>query len=126
MNEMCYATKFINRFDELVKEVTEKYHELSNKQSEVDKKLSEIYHDLELRKFNAAEGYYIAKDLQLVLKQRRIIKSEFTRIQHLMSTMNIKVMGQQLHKAKKNTKVALDGNKEYIANFREEAFEVLQ
>jgi hypothetical protein len=47
---------------------------LSSEMSRMDKAVSAIYHQIETIKFNAVEGYVLAKKLKDTLRERRVIK----------------------------------------------------
>lgn len=51
--------------------------------SQVDREINEIYHEIEASNFNAAEGYRLAKRLQLKLRERRQIKIDLQIMQRL-------------------------------------------
>lgn len=78
---MCFASKTIDTQLQEVENFKSKYFQ---QLSQIDKELSEYYHDLEGKKFNAAEGYYIAKGLQSILHKRRKIKFELNQLHSLI------------------------------------------
>lgn len=56
-----------------------------------DNERQDLLHYVELGKFNAYEGYKIAKDLQLVSRKRRKIKDELDVMQTAWSKLNGKL-----------------------------------
>jgi hypothetical protein len=65
---MCYA---YNSIALQIKQLEGAFSKLNEDLSQCDRDLSQFYHDVEVKSFNAAEGYYIAKDLQQILHKRR-------------------------------------------------------
>ncbi|MED1863306.1 hypothetical protein P4V41_07540 [Fictibacillus nanhaiensis] len=123
---MCYATKYINQLEQLVRDIKGKHKELGKKLSAIDKQVNVFYHDLEQRPaFNAVEGYYIAKDLQLLLQQRRVIKSELLRLHTMIKSLEINHVRSKLPKTIKNVNELVETNSRYETNFKEEAYMVL-
>jgi hypothetical protein len=101
---MCLASKYIGEIDDLVERIKSDMQKLHNKRSEYDKKLSEFYHQLEIKKFNACEGYYISKQLQEILQKRRLLKNELYRMQHIYDTLSVQKISDKLPKTKNNVK----------------------
>lgn len=67
---MNKARELYNKLEELTSEYVAEKKKLEKMQSRLDKEINKFYHNLESRgNFNAAEGYYIAKDLQELLKR---------------------------------------------------------
>lgn len=100
--------------------------ELRSKQQKYDKLLSEKYHELEVKNFNAAEGYYLAKGLQAILQERRVVKHELGRIDSICKTLNIEHLKNSIHKCDKNVQALIDKNDTYTESFNKEAFSVIQ
>ena len=86
---MCLANKFLTRFEELSNDMENEYKRLKVLRSTYDKKLSLHYHKMETMKFNAAEGYYLAKELQDIVRQRRVIKQELYKIERVRDKMKL-------------------------------------
>lgn len=85
---MCKASK---RHSELVSfhDGIRKDLDLASKRvQEWDKKLSDHYHMIEVSKFDAARGYYLAKQLQDILKERREAKVEYARLNTFMQHLS--------------------------------------
>lgn len=87
---MCLASKYLNQLENVAKGIEDDYKTLSMKQSEYDSRISEIYHKIEVSNFNACEGYYYSKQLQDLLRKRRIIKDEMNRLDSLKVNLSIK------------------------------------
>ncbi|WP_025909278.1 hypothetical protein [Priestia flexa] len=86
---MSRAFQILSQMESLQKEVNIKIVELSKEQSRLDKELSRIYHKAETNKFNAAEGYYIAKELQETTRERRAVKQDLEYYQTLKHNMGL-------------------------------------
>ena len=114
---MCLASKYLVEIDSFVERIKVDMEKLNCKQSEYDKKISEIYHKLETMKFNACEGYYISKELQTVLRKRRLIKSEYFRMKHIYDTLLVETVGNKLPKAKKGVKKSNESGKQWESTF---------
>lgn len=80
---MCLASKYVDQIESTMKSLKADMKKLSHKQSEYDKEINELYHKIEIANFNACEGYYLAKNLQETLQKRRLIKTEFYRMEQL-------------------------------------------
>jgi uncharacterized protein (UPF0335 family) len=102
---MCLATDILN---EQIEGLVVKRNKLNEDVSKVDKKLSEFYHGIEAKKFNACEGFYIAKDLQKILRQRRNIK-----FQHMQISQLVELYQNNLSRLKKNEKKYFSVVKDY-------------
>jgi hypothetical protein len=81
---MCFAYKSVANH---IQQLEEKLKNMSKDISECDKSLVNFYHDVEAKKFNACEGYYIAKDLQRILLKRRKVKYEYNQIRALIEQL---------------------------------------
>lgn len=106
---MCKASKYLTELETLTTRIHNDFELLSKKQSEIDKLLSEKYHQLENANFNACEGYYHAKELQEILRQRRVIKGELSRMNILHATLKQQGIMKSLNKTKtsiQNSKVS--------------------
>ncbi|MGM9987611.1 MAG: hypothetical protein ACI35O_10330 [Bacillaceae bacterium] len=99
---MCLANKFLTRFEELSNELEEEYQRLLKLRSEYDKKLSAHYHKVETAKFNAAEGFYLTKELQDITRQRRMIKTELFKMNNIRNTLKLESVIQSTNKARKS------------------------
>jgi hypothetical protein len=77
LENMKNAIDFLSNIDN-------RYKELCDAQSILDKKVSDILHNgIENARFDVFKGYNTAKDLQITLQQRRLVKNEFEMIQLL-------------------------------------------
>lgn len=79
-----------------IQDVPKRYADNLDKIERYEKELLDIQHQLELTKFNAYEGYKIAKEQQKILKERRELKDENELLKHLqpiLSGMKNKVKG---------------------------------
>lgn len=123
---MCKAIRYIKELEDLLERLAADYEILRNKESEIDKEINKKYHELEVKNFNAVEGYYIAKNLQLALQKRRILKAEMKRMNMLVSKFRLLDMNKQISGIEKSITHQKEGDDKYTARFFEEAFEVLQ
>ena len=114
---MCLASKYVSEMDDLFNSINADIRKLSKKQSEHDKKLSDMYHKLETLKFNACEGYYIAKEFQEIAQKRRLIKSELFRLQMLSKTLKINDINSRIPKVKEEVIKSNQLSKEWLENF---------
>jgi hypothetical protein len=114
---MCLASKYLSEIDSIITNIKSDMNKLNCKQSEYDKRISEIYHKLETKKFNACEGYYISKELQDVLRKRRLVKQELFRMRDIYNTLAVESLNCKLPKAKKNIKKSNDLSKEWNDKF---------
>ncbi len=51
-------------------------------------KLNDIYHELEVVRLNASQGYKVTKYIQELVKERREIKSELSALDSIMGMFN--------------------------------------
>ena len=86
---MCIASKFINELQSMSDRIKNELEKMNKLQSRYDKEISNLYHKIELNNFNAAEGYYFSKDLQTILRKRRMVKLEIQKLTSLQHTVNI-------------------------------------
>lgn len=114
---MCKASQYLNELDSIVRNIDRDYSRLSKKQSEYDLLLSDQYHKIELANFNACEGFYLTKQLQEILRKRRVIKDEMLRLESLRQTINIGSVHNAINKSKKNIekhkKAAIEWKKDW-------------
>jgi hypothetical protein len=107
---MCKASKYLEEMSELLQRVKSDYDSLVQKLSYYDTLISEHYHKIEVMNFNACEGYYLSDQLQKLLRKRRIVKDEMSRLNTLKQTLDFSKMHnsinhskQCINKAKKKT-----------------------
>lgn len=79
---MCLATKLL---ETQIKQLELENRNLLSQFSGVDKQLSEFYHKVEVMKFNAVEGFFLAKELQVILHKRRNLKFQQCQISSLIN-----------------------------------------
>ncbi|MBD1379156.1 hypothetical protein [Metabacillus arenae] len=123
---MCYASKHLKELKKNLENIQNLKEELSKKQSQYDQLLSEKYHELEVKNFNAAEGYYLAKGLQAIVQERRIIKNELAKLNSLSNTLNIDQLLTKVEKSDKNICRLRNRNTTYIKNFSKESLSLVQ
>lgn len=113
---MCLATNYLNQIELIVEDVKGDMKKLNKKLSQCDKNISKLYHDLEVSKFNACEGYYFAKNLQELLQKRRLVKSELHRLESIHNVL-IQSVGDRLKKAKTVVEESKNKHKDWYTNF---------
>jgi hypothetical protein len=99
---MCKASKHLEEIDNVIKSIKYDHKLLSEKVSKYDIAISDHYHKIETVNFNACEGYYLTKQLQELLRKRRIIKDEFSRLNALMQTLEVARMHNSINKSKQS------------------------
>jgi hypothetical protein len=114
---MCLAKKYINDFGNLHQSLLDDQSKLTTMLSEVDRKISQIYHKIETSKFNAAEGFWYAKQLQRALQERRVIKNEFYNLKHLADCLNGLKLKTKLNEREQKLKHYLSKQENYTSNF---------
>lgn len=114
---MCMASKRLQELNCFLRNIEDDLKKLNRKQSEYDKKLSEHYHKIETAKFNAAEGYYLAKELQEILQKRRIIKNELRKMQLLHNQIRDNKIKEKVKRTKKKLKRMRKSSNKYQKNF---------
>ena len=97
---MCIASKYVNQLEGITRRMEKDLKKLSLKQSEYDKLISEKYHRIETSTFNASEGYYLAKDLQELLRKRRSVKDEIFRMHILYKDIDKRQIDSSIVKSK--------------------------
>ena len=118
---LCILEKIKNELDTL-----EIRRENYDKQlSYYDKEINDIKHAIEFEKFNAARGYYLAKELNIVLQKRRVLKENMEELcifEKIMKESNEDLLNSSIEKIRdiKNTR--------YIPRIRNDLFknELLQ
>lgn len=83
-------TKALDTISHEVQQLESYNEELRASLSRVDKDISTIYHEIEVTNLSASQGYVFAKNLQTLLRERRLIKNtlkQTTAIQEEVHTM---------------------------------------
>lgn len=100
-------TEIIETLNKL-NEIDEYIHSLSERLSTQDSKLSDLYHVLESNNLNASQSCKFVKEMQLVCKERRIIKNDLAisntyknHINKLINLDNRKLLITELNKRNK-------------------------
>lgn len=100
---MTKASAILKQLREINDYYAEEKRKLLKLQSQLDKEVSRIYHDLESRgNLNAAEGYCVARDLQLILRKRRLVKQEIFELNAIERPIQINQLSNKLEKAEKS------------------------
>ncbi|WP_226035701.1 hypothetical protein [Aquibacillus saliphilus] len=109
---MCLASEYLNTIIKAQKDFDNRKHELNLLRSKYDKEINNLYHDLETRKFNACEGYYITKKLQKILQKRRLVKTEFNNMSCVFKSMNMDIIKKQLNNGDKYLRKMIENGEE--------------
>jgi len=81
-----HSLEIIKKAKEMQELISDDYiSSLSKKLSEADKRVADVYHQVEYTKFNACDGYKLAKKMQDALRIRRGIKNEMS-VMHYIRT----------------------------------------
>lgn len=124
---MCYASKYSKELEMLILNVKGSHEKMKARYLELNEQFNQKYHELETRSsFNAAEGFYIAKDLQDILQKRRLAKHEMQRLELLMAKIQPNALLKSVTQAGLNINKSKKSCEEYTVNFKEESFEILQ
>lgn len=67
--------------------------------STVDHEVNDIYHRIEQSKFNACNGYLLARELQMKLRERRRIKQELKNLKVLVDTVQERTLIPKIERA---------------------------
>ncbi|WP_442636470.1 hypothetical protein [Rossellomorea marisflavi] len=113
---MCVASRYLDQIEVMLKQVKSDLRKLKDKAIYYDRELSKIYHDVEIRKFNACEGFYITKNLQDVLQRRRLVKKEMGRLEQVYNNL-IKTADNNFYKIKRSVDKSKKSEESYLENF---------
>ncbi len=114
---MCIADKYLNEIDKLTNKLQSDIKKLREKQSEYDKELSSIYHKIETKNFNACEGYYLSKELQIVLQKRRLVKHELEMLFSMHDSLDLNRIINQIPKVQKTLNNRIKYHNNYTKKF---------
>ena len=139
MNEQVLETSMVKEFESSVNNILEfmqnapkRLEELSNELSEVDLEISDVQHYIEFigndenTGFNAAEGFFLAKELQTLFKKRRKIKDETSIIESTFTRFSCAIGGVKKVESLKqgvDKSIRENTNKGYKPRIRVELFE---
>ncbi|MDT0700349.1 hypothetical protein [Staphylococcus chromogenes] len=116
----------VNTTEQYLKELSNDIKLCNSKISEFDTLLSELYHDLETRNINAYEGWKIAKEMQLVLQQRRAWKQRKIETQESFNELGgYKLLNKLKNKRQRRVNKFMKRNSWYD-NFSKEAIAILE
>lgn len=112
---MCKISDFINQLSNNIDELQKEESRLRKMQSYYDCKISEIYHELEMKIFNKSQGNNIARELQTLLKKRRVVKSELDKYKSLRQSLGINQ--QKVNKTNHNLTKLKNKHESYIGSW---------
>jgi len=115
---MCKASKYLSELESLTTRIHNDYEKLCKKQSHYDKLLTEKYHQLENAKFNACEGYYHAKDMQEILRKRRIVKGERHKLDILYQSLKNQNISSVISKTRKGIDQSVNSGNKFIGDWQ--------
>jgi prefoldin subunit 5 len=110
----------LNSIDIIIKEINninEKKKHLKEELSMYDKQISSIYHELEVSKINACQGYKVAKRLQEILRKRRVVKNQLNEINTFFQSIEINNLLKKLEKTRKNVKNLINNQNKVIKDY---------
>jgi len=115
---MCKVVGLLEKMKEVQQEYEKERKQLNVMLSKIDRDINLFYHNLEKRSFNASEGYFIASDLQKLVRKRRVVKQEMFKLSALNSSLNIGELDKKLISAKKGlNKIRNDRKDNYSSNW---------
>lgn len=90
---MCKAKYFTSDLLSILNNIETEFVQCSNELSKYDKMQQDILHKIEDGNFNAAQGYKLAKAIQNIRVQRRIVKNEIEPLIQLKSVTSNSLKG---------------------------------
>ncbi len=117
---MCLASKYINNLEEALGDIEDLKNDLCKQMEKYDNEINKFYHDLETKSFNAAEGYYLSKQLQELLQKRRVVKKEINKLRVVSKGIDRNAVKQEIDKASERLNQSLRNSDEsqYMKNFK--------
>lgn len=85
---MCRAKELVLQLDNILKELEFEYKKSKAESLRLESARQDILHHMENGVFDAVQGYKYAKSLQLVSKERRIMKDEYDCLEILFKKIN--------------------------------------
>jgi len=80
--------KATNGLSEVIENLPKRMAELTKTVSKCDGELNDLQHLAELENFNASQGFYIAKQIQIASRKRRAAKDEIEVLNGIKTIMN--------------------------------------
>jgi predicted nucleic acid-binding Zn-ribbon protein len=111
--DMCLAKDHLEAINNVMSNLERDYELLKSKQSELDAKLSTMYHEVEVLKFSGVGGYKKLRQLQILLRERRVVKHELAQMQQVMHHITPKSIIEKIHKTSGNVGKSDAGNQAY-------------
>lgn len=74
--------------ENVILKINDQYNETVKEESRIDSIRDDIFHHIENNTFNASQGYKYTKALQLIAKERRVIKQERATLQCLQNSLS--------------------------------------
>lgn len=127
---MCIASKLVGELESTIKSINSERRRLKLLLSKLDKEVNKQYHKIEQMNFNAAEGYCLSRELQVLLRKRRVVKEELYTLERLNQHLDVTSVVKTLPKTKKslldihNTKKNSEWKKGWKDNFKAEEMQV--
>ena len=97
---MCLASKLVTELESTISKIQTEWEHLTEIQGQLERELNEAYHKLETAKFNACEGYYLAKEIQTILRKRRLVKDELHTLRRIRQHLDLSSIRHTLPKTK--------------------------
>lgn len=85
---MCRAKELVLQLDNILKELELEYKKSKSESQRLENARQDILHHMENGTFDAVQGYKYAKSLQLISKERRVMKDEYDSLKILFNKIN--------------------------------------
>lgn len=113
---MCKVVGLLEKMKEVQQEYEKERKQLNAMLSKIDGEINIFYHNLEKRSFNASEGYFIASDLQKLVRKRRVIKQEMFKWSALNASLSIRELDKKIISAQKGLNKIKNDRKDSYSN----------
>jgi chromosome segregation ATPase len=119
VKRVCKVSKILNDLEGMAETLQNEPKRLHEQLNQCEREISEIYHKIEQEEFSEQRGNNLAKELQKVLRKRRLIKKELYSYRILKQTVrpvqNISL--SHIKGAKKALKGAKSRTRKYVADW---------
>jgi site-specific DNA-cytosine methylase len=98
---MDTAIDYLCRMVEVLNQAKADFNDYSKKLSLLDKEMQDVLHNIENEVFDAAKGYYFAKQLKDIRNRRRTVKNNHELLQILISSFDcdsFDIVGRKLQR----------------------------
>ncbi|MGL5717119.1 MAG: hypothetical protein ACRCX2_29145 [Paraclostridium sp.] len=105
---MCKAKELALELESVVLRIQDEFKESTKELQRLDLMKEDVLHHMENNNFNANQGYKYAKALQVISKERRIVKNEYVVLHSLnqrIESLNDKILKVASNTLKQHKKV---------------------